>query len=337
MQKSELIPLQNNQLLIAKAINDATKVIETSISPNSKRALEGDLRYWAGWQKANGLSNDMITKDHIILFIMQHANEMPTSVEQALIEMKVKAKAGLHKISTIERRITSLSTFLNLRKLPNPCQDKDVLMLLRKLTEKFGCSKSWGKAMTLDILNQLLSTCENTLLGVRDRALLLFGFATGGRRRSEISSSVFENLTRNPEGNFVYNLGKSKTNQTGAPDPKPLAGRAALALMHWMEVSNLKEGPIFRGVRKDGKTIYNTPLTDRQISRIIKQRCVLAGLDPTEYTAHSLRSGFVTECGKRGKPIGDVMAMTGHRSFAQVTQYYKPGDIMNNSAAYLSG
>lgn len=299
------------------AISDATDVIEQYNSANSKRAFESDMHYWQKWYQSNGLSvDDKIRKEHLILFIMQHS---------------VK-----HKMSTVKRRLASLSRFLQLRKFENHCNDKDITTLVRKLTEKHGCSKAWGKAITVEILNDLLMTCENDIIGIRDAALLLFGFSTGGRRRSEIACAVFENLTRSSDGNFIYDLGKSKTNQSGNYDPKPIAGRAAMALLRWLEISSIKEGKIFRGIKKGGK-IMPEGISDKQVSRIIKKRCEMAGYDASKYTAHSLRSGFVTEGGKRGKTIGDIMALTGHRTVSTVMRYYQTGHVLTNSAAYLAG
>jgi integrase len=318
---SEIIIVKNNNnhfnLVIQSSIAKATQVIEEYNSKNSKRAYEGDVLYFSSWYKGKNFPLDQIKKEHIITFIMDHVEK--------------------HKISTIKRRLASLSRFLQLHKMNNPCKDKDVLILLRKLTEKYGSSKAWGLAITLDILNDMIETCKDDgLIGIRDAALLLFGFSTGGRRRSEISSAMLENLTRNNDGNFIFNMGKSKTNKTGNPDPKPIMGRAAVSLNHWINSSGIKEGPLFRGVRKGG-ILSSTAICEMQICRIVKSRCEKAGYDPSKYTAHSLRSGFVTEGGKRGKPLGDIMALTGHRSVTQVMSYYQPGNIMNNSAAYLAG
>lgn len=326
-----------NEIILQDAIESANKVIQDSYCANTKRALEGDITYIKAWYSANGLEFENVTKQHIILYVIQHAEEMPPHIDAFLCGNKVKAKEGTHSISTIERRLASLSHYLNVRNLPNPCRDKDVNFLLRKLTEKNGSSESWGKAITLDVLNDLLSTCDESVVGVRDRALLLFGFSTGGRRRSEISSADMKNLMRNSDGNYIYNLKKSKTNQAGKDDFKPIAGRAAIALMIWLEHSKIVEGPIFRGIYKTGKKISEKALCDAQISRIVKGRCLKAGYDPVLYTAHSLRSGFVTESGKRGKPVGDVMAMTGHRNVGQLMKYYQSGSVLNNSAAYLAG
>jgi len=109
-----------------------------------------------------------------------------------------------------------------------------------------------------------------------------------------------------------------------------------MALNYWLDVANIRSGPIFRKIRKGG-LITDKALDGKDVFRIVKHRCELAGLDPDRYTPHSLRSGFVTEAAKRSKPIFDVMAMTGHNSVKQLMQYYKPGNILHNSAAYLAG
>jgi len=324
--------------VVSSAIQSATEVIENSNSENSKKAFKKDLEYWSAWYQANNIpQHELGKKEHLILFIIQHAQDMPTNIDDILIRNGAKSKRGIHKLATIERRIATLSSYLRLKKLPNVCGDKDIRVLLTKLTNIHGTSKSWGNAITLDVLNKMLSTCENDgLHGIRDMALILFGFSTGGRRRSEISSAMLENITRSSTGNFIYNMPKSKTNQSGELDPKPLAGRAAIALMHWLEVANIKEGHLFRGIKKNG-SISSTALSDKQIANIIKNRCKKAGFEQDAFTAHSLRSGFVTEGGMRSKPLGDIMAMTGHRNVEQVMKYYKTGAVLNNSAAYLAG
>ena len=302
---------------ICLSIHKATEIIRQFNSKNSLAAYEYDIRHLKNWVSKYNISIYEIRKEHLIAFIMENVDS--------------------YKISTIKRRIASLSRLLEMKRLPNPCVDKQIKILMRKLTDKYGCSRSWGKAITLNVLNDMLKTCEDDgLKGIRDTAMLLFAFSSGGRRRSEVSNCYMQNLVDNGDGTYIYNLGKSKTNQSGEYDPKPIMGRAAIALRKWLEVSKIKEGPIFRGISKSEK-IFDTPLCDRQIAKIIKSRCEKAGYDPKEYTAHSLRSGFVTESGKRGKPLGDVMAMTGHRSLKEVMRYYKTGNILNNSAAYLAG
>lgn len=328
---------ENNVSELEEYLSRANKVIYDSSSPNSKIAMQSDLRYWQAWLEINKFDfTSGVTKEHIVAFIIQHAEEMPNEIDEQLISKKVKSKRGLHKISTIDRKIASLSTFLNLHRLPNLCYDPDILFLLKRLRSRNGTSEPWGKAITLDILNDLLLTCKSTIIDIRDKAIMLFGFSTGGRRRSEIANAEMKYLTKNSDGNYLYNLKMSKTNQEGKDEIKPLFGRAAMSLTHWLDVSGITSGNIFRKIHKTG-SIYGTNLSDEAISDIIKKRCELAGYNPDEYTAHSLRSGFVTEGGKRGKPLGDIMNLTGHKNVKQVMHYYQAGNVANNSMAYLAG
>lgn len=334
--EKKYIDIIHEESCVYEAIYDASEIIKSHTALNSKKAYEGDLKYWKAWYEANHFY-DPIKKEHIITFIIQHVEKMPENVHEILVMRKIKSNLNMtHKISTIKRRLKSLSFYLRIHELENPCLDRDVKILLRKLTIKHGESKPWGNAITLDILNDLLRTCEDNIFGVRDSAILLFGFSTGGRRRSEISNSMLENLTHNNDGNYIYKMGRSKTNQSGKEDIKPVVGRAARALTKWIDISKLSQGPIFRAISKSGKVIIDSGISDKQISRIVKLRCKKAGYNPSEFTAHSLRSGFVTEGGKKGKPIGDIMAMTGHRNVNQVMKYYQSGSILNNSAASLA-
>lgn len=333
----ELVTKSDCLQTIDDCISHANRVVLEYNCENTRLATNADLRYWQSWAQANNFDvSHGFRKDHIIAFIIQHAEDMPSHVDLQLLTSGVKSKPGTHKLATIERRLASLSTFLNLSKMNNACYDTDILFLIKKLRNKHGVSCAWGQAITVDELNNLLRTCKDSLTDIRDKAVMLFGFASGGRRRSEISSASMEYLQRQSDGNYIYNLKRSKTNREGHDEFKPLFGRAAMAMTHWLQQSKIESGAIFRSVSKSGK-VGSMGLCDKAVSMIIKHRCKLAGYDPTHYTAHSLRSGFVTEGGKRGKPVGDIMALTGHKSISQLMQYYQVGNIANNSTAYLAG
>ncbi len=97
------------------------------------------------------------------------------------------------------------------------------------------------------VVKAVLETCDDSLKGKRDRALLLFAWASGGRRRSEVSEAVFENLHRGDEGAYLYTLASSKTNHNGKirpEDVKPVVGSAAEALEAWLEASGITSGPL---------------------------------------------------------------------------------------------
>ena len=191
------------------------------------------------------------------------------------------------------------------------------------------------QALTKDPLQAVLDTCDATLKGKRDRALLLFAWASGGRRRSEVTQAQMEFLRSVGDDGYVYALTHSKTNQSGVDQPennKPVTGIAAVAMKDWLESSRITTGPIFRRIRKGGHV--GEALSPAAVRDIVKARCVLAGIEG-DFSAHSIRSGFVTEAGRQNIPLADTMAMTGHHSVATVLGYFRSESTLDSPAAHL--
>ncbi|MBT2305101.1 site-specific integrase, partial [Variovorax paradoxus] len=172
----------------------------------------------------------------------------------------------------------------------------------------------------------------------RDRALLLFAWATGGRRRSEVAAATLENLQRVNAESFVYTLAHSKTNQSGdlrPEDVKPLVGSAAAAMTEWLAVlkaHGIQEGKIFRRIRKGGH--LGEPLAPAAVRDIVKERCALAGVEGS-FSAHSLRAGFVTEAGRQNMPLPETMSMTGHQSVATVVGYFRAESALGSKVSRM--
>jgi integrase len=184
----------------------------------------------------------------------------------------------------------------------------------------------------------VLATCDDTLRGKRDRALLLFAWATGGRRRSEVAAATLENLRRVDAKSYLYTLAHSKTNQAGADRPedvKPLVGSAAAAMQDWLAVlteRGIKDGALFRRIRKGGH--LGEALAPAAVRDIVKERCAMAELD-AGFSAHSLRAGFVTEAGRQNMPLPETMAMTGHRSVATVMGYFRAESALGSRVSRM--
>lgn len=190
-------------------------------------------------------------------------------------------------------------------------------------------------AITLPELEALLATCDESLEGIRDRALLCFGFASGGRRRSEIAAADMRDLRRIGEQGYIYRLEHSKTQQAGVtasstPD-KPVLDRAALALEDWLEASGITEGAIFRRLWKQR---IGPSLSPAAVGEIVQRRARLAGLEG-DFGGHSLRSGFVTEASRQGVSLPAIMQLTEHRAVSSVIGYAQTGGAFANPAARL--
>ncbi len=168
----------------------------------------------------------------------------------------------------------------------------------------------------------------------RDKAILLFAFSTGGRRRSEVSAARYENLDA-MRGGFVYRMPMSKNDQEGKGCQLPVMGPAAKALRAWIKVAQITDGWLFRAIRR-GK-ITKDPITPATVNAIVKQRVEMVGRDPQHYGAHSLRRGFVTEGGRQGMSIGEIMQLSTHRDVRTAIMYYEEGEVMRNPAGRLMG
>ncbi|MEO5606069.1 MAG: tyrosine-type recombinase/integrase, partial [Polaromonas sp.] len=107
---------------------------------------------------------------------------------------------------------------------------------------------------------------------------------------------------------------------------------AAEALNAWLESSGIVEGRIFRRIPKSGH--IGASLAAGAVRDIVKLRCALAGMTG-QFSAHSLRSGFVTEAGRQNMSLAETMAMTGHNSVATVMGYSRAGSSLTNQIAHL--
>lgn len=316
----------------------ADEVISDSTPINTRRAYTGDLIYWSQWYMVSVFSKNPHIKevndeDVILQFILEHLGDMPKDVEDELIRRRIKKHKGSHSLSTIRRRLTVFTAQYRSAGGKDPCDTPRIKKLLSSLEKKTTTKKS--KAITKQVLENLISTCKTkSLLDIRDKALMMFGFSSGGRRRSEISEAIIENLEENSDGDFTYRIAKSKTDQSGKGLTVPIKGKSAQALREWLLVTGIKEGKIFRSVKKGGLKIGEN-ITPVDINRIVKRRCKLSGYDEKMFSAHSLRSGFITEAGKQGCSLGDTMHLSGHKSVPVAMGYYQSGNVLNNKAANL--
>lgn len=310
----------------------ADSIINAATPENTRRAYTGDILYFRQW--VIHAYETWPAKESVILkFIIHHLDEMPADIEEPLLSSGWKRTRGTHSVATVKRRLTSIAILYKFNNLSDPCDTPKVKALLSAVSKTKGQQKQ-SKAITRNVLDNLIAVCSGkTLIDIRDKALLLFIFASGGRRRSEAAEAIFDNLDETVDGDFIYNIAKSKTDQQGNGKPVPIKGRAAAALREWLKSANITIGKLFRSVSKGGE--IGQALTGVDINRIIKKLCKRAGYDSSQYTSHGLRRGYITEAGKQGCSLGDTMALSGHKSVSIAMKYYESGAVINNKAADL--
>jgi integrase len=308
-------------------------LLETSESPNTRRAHRSDLVYFWIWANVAAWHAETypVPSSLVQRFIIEHLGGMSPEVEVQLTARGIKAKSGPHKFSTIRRRLASLAAAHTARGLPSPCATPAIRQLLSRAARHPDSYITRKRAITRDILEAMIDTCGDSLVDLRDKALLLVAFASGGRRRSELVALEVSDLGK-VEGGYTLTLKRSKTDQLGQGMQFPVRGRAAQALDAWLKAAHLRSGKLFRSVAQ-GR--LGKGLSDRTVARIVKRRLLLADYDPEHYGAHSLRSGFLTESGRRGIHLGEAMALSGHKSVEVALRYYRVGGIHRNPAARL--
>lgn len=318
-------------------------------SVHTVRSYQAALRYWAAWfwlryRQRIALPVPVAAVQQ---FLVDHVerkteagltSEMPRAIDQALVDGRFKAHLGPLALATIQHRLSVLSKAHQLNGAANPVQDAQVRELLakaRRAYAKRGVAPDKKDALTLTPLQAMLDTCDDSLRGVRDRALLLFAWASGGRRRSEVTDATLENTRKVGPRAYAFTLLRSKTNQAGdlRPDSeKPILDDAADALEAWIRRAGLMQGQIFRRIRRGDKVAE--PLAPAAVRDIVKERAALAGL-PDTFTAHSLRSGFVTEAARQNVPLAETMALTGHTSPVTLIGYFRAAESMRSAGARL--
>jgi integrase len=206
-----------------------------------------------------------------------------------------------------------------------------------------------AQAITRDVLDRLLETCRRgRAVDLRDRALLLLAFGSGGRRRSEMAKLRVDDLEEReavladpsaPEGSMLpvlsIRLRRTKTSSGEAGEAALVVGRPVEALRAWLACSKIDGGPVFRRIDKWG-TIGAAALDPQSVNAMIKRRCAADGLDPVQYSAHGLRSGYLTQAAREGVPLPEAMQQSQHRSVQQASRDYNEAQIARGRAARLA-
>ena len=310
-------------------------ILQAGTAKSTRRAYARDVIYFWAWAQLALQQGEHypVSEEVVTQFILDHLGHMPTHVEQPLLQKGLRRKAGPLKVSTLRRMLSSLSVAHSQHGASTPTTSSPLKLLLRRGQQlQASQRKRQMRAITKDILEALLDSCDDTLHGARDKAILLVGFSTGGRRRSELANIQINDLHKIPEG-YLLTLRKTKTDQKGKGLTVPIVMRAATALTQWLMQSGVRDGCLFRGTR--GRASLTQCICGDSINSMIKRRIEQIGLDSTDFGAHSLRAGFMTQAANAGAVLGDAMALSGHRCAEVANGYYREASLLKNPAGKL--
>jgi integrase len=347
------------ELLTDQDVETLRHLVNEGMGENTLRALTSDLAYLQAWSLAStGKSLPWPAPEPLLLkFVAHHLwdpakrqndpeHGLPAEIEQNLRAQGFLKVNGPHAPDTVRRRLATWSTLTKWRGLSGVFASpalKSAIRLAVRATPRPRKRKS-AKAVTSDVLSKMLATCESdSLRDLRDRAILMVAFASGGRRRSEIAGLRREQLTVEPpivveDGSpllsLAIHLGRTKTSGADHDEVVYLTGRPVEALDAWMTAAKIDAGSVFRKVDRWGN-VSKRVLDPKSVNDIVKQRAAMAGLKPKEFSAHGLRSGYLTEAANRGIPLPEAMEQSRHRSVQQASSYYNSATRRTGRAARM--
>jgi integrase len=304
---------------LARLTSQAEEYIRAAKAQATLRAYRADWRHFENWCREKGFSALPATPDTVAFYL----GELGQS----------------HRATTLTRRLTSINKVHRaaINKVhraaghPAPAlvEHLAVSETLKGIRRRHGTDSRGKRPLFTEQVRAMTEALPHGLLGVRDRALLLVGFA-GAFRRSELAALWREDVQETEEG-LVIRVRRSKTDQEGqgrevalpygsCPETCPV--RACRA---WIEAADLEDGPLFRRIDRHGH-VNRRALHRDSIGGIVKRAAQAAGLDPKPYAGHSLRAREL-----------DIMRQTGHRSLETVRKYIRGRGLFRDNAAAKLG
>lgn len=298
----------------------AKEYMRQAKAANTIRAYRSDWRHFTEW------------------CTRQQLPFLPAS--QETVTLYLTELAATAKTSTLQRRLSAIAQAHRTAELPIPTTSADVRLAWAGIRRQKGTVQEPKAPILVGDLRRMVATCDSSILGIRDRVLLLVGFA-GAFRRSELVSLDAADLTFGASG-VTIRLRRSKTDQEGHGEKVgiPWGTNAdtcpVSALKAWLEAAGISVGPVFRPVDRHSN-IKPQRLSDRAVALIVKRHAEAAGLEAEKYSGHSLRAGLATSAAMGGASERAIMRQTRHRSLPMVRRYIREGDLFRENAAAQVG
>lgn len=276
----------------------------------------------------------------------RNVEALPAHPDIVALFAHVEAQAGIAPV-TIGRRVAAINHHHKEAGMASPsARDAAgvVAQMMAGVRRKYARKKEQKAPAEAEVLSAMLATIEGSgLRATRDRAILAIGMA-GAFRRSEIASMHLTELRFEASGVRIT-IPRSKGDQDAEGQeiaiPEGRFIRPVRLLCDWLEGADLtgpdpetgkpRAGPVFRRLtRSDALT--ESPITDKTVARLVKSCASAAGLDPTLFSGHSLRAGFLTEAASMRANLFKMKDHSRHKSLDTVAGYVRDAAIFDDHA-----
>ena len=290
--------------------------IRASKAANTLRGYQSDWREFCRWCEGHSISPLPATVETVAAYIADCASRL--------------------KVGSIQRRLNAIAEAHKATGLESPTHAPLVTNTMKGIRRTKGTAPAQKAAALTDDIRVMVGATSSGVIGARDRALILLGFA-GAFRRSELVALDVEDCAFTKEGLTIM-LRRSKVDQeaTGRKLGIPYGSNPETCpvrnLQTWIEHAPITVGPLFRSITRHGK-IQAGRLGAVDVARIVKKLAEKAGLDPAKYAGHSLRAGHATSAAIAGATERSIMNQTGHRSVQMVRRYIREGNLFRENSA----
>jgi len=302
--------------LVPPSLERAREFARLSKAENTLRGYRADWRDFCGWCEGNG----------------QRA--LPARAES--VAAYIAGCAGRLKAGSIQRRLNAIAEAHKAVGADSPTSAGMVRNTFKGIKRTLGTAAvQKAPALTADI-RAMVEATDSGVIGLRDAALILLGFASAFRRAELVTLEVADlEFTRD---GLTINLRRSKTDQEGQgrkigvpyganPDTCPVR-----TLQTWLDQAGVTEGPVFRSINRHGQ-VQAGSLAPIDVARVVKKLAHRAGFDSAKYAGHSLRAGHATSAAASGASERSIMNQTGHRSVQMVRRYIREGSLFRENSA----
>ncbi len=307
------------------------------LTDNTRRAYRQALRSWILWHQIRYGTElklpvpSSVVQQFLLDFIAHPLNPrsaarqwgctLPKDLDDMLVRARVKSALGPWSLSTVKMRLAALAAAHRWRRLDSPFYNREVVQLLRTLRRQQQAARIQPRrttAVTVEDVRRMIDTCDGSLLGIRDRALIAFCFCHGGRGQLAATTvESFERVTNDQDQlSCIVWRDPFRPKQDRSIT---LDARVSGYIDAWLTASGIRSGPLWRRIQHGRVT---TAFSPPGFYKIIVRRAQQAGL--TDITGRSLRAGFVVAATEKEMPMNTVKWLSGHRSGEPVWRYQRP-------------
>ncbi|MCY4446632.1 MAG: site-specific integrase [Rhodobacteraceae bacterium] len=314
--------MTTNQLNeILKHPTNAEVIREAARSQNTRTAYNKSWKCYTDWCSNDGIDPLQASADDIVRFFVTMGHEGTTG----------KKPLSLNTLKIIRSALNDKWCRLG---QPSPAAEKIVDELFRGLARIMGQNQRRVKALREYQVLAMLQLCGKRLHGLRDAAVLSLGFSAA-LRRSEICNLRVDDLVGECQEGLTLIVRRSKTDQTGLGQSIAVIQgqiiRPVEHLQRWLNASKIEDGYLFQTIMKGG-VVSGLPIDAGDVALLVKRYAKRIGLDPKNYSGHSLRAGFVTSAASHQARIDKIMEVTRHKNAESVFKYIRDEDSFKDHA-----